>query len=304
MPEKSYYGSVLWSNLPKKRDSLKAGFFIRISTRTSADSFTSKDTKHNIHWHDHVHIWYTISGEYCNSAYGRENWLSDGGLLIIPPFVPHTTGGKPGQPCTVVCLDTSVDFIRRIVPPEKQHAFLNPAPRNYSPADLHLTGADREYATAFFKKLCCEAEKDYNRAAVLMKDEIREFFIFLANTVSGHSDSSTQEDESSALIHLAIDYVYKHFSEPIHLEDLCRVTALSRAMFCKLFKSCTGNTFSEFLNSTRISNASNMLLNTDLPVHEIMERCGFHTKSNFIRLFRRNFYYSPRELRKLYKDSV
>ena len=85
----------------------------------------------------------------------------------------------------------------------------------------------------------------------------------------------------------AVDYINRHYSEPITLDDVCRTAFVSKYYFCRRFKDMMGMTVMEYICQTRLSAAKGMLLHTDLRIEEIAERCGFSGPSYFSQIFKK-----------------
>jgi len=60
-----------------------------------------------------------------------------------------------------------------------------------------------------------------------------------------------------------------------------------------LIRSETGMSFSEIVIQSRLSEASAYLRNTNRPIDEIMDLCGFHDRSYFNRTFRKHYQMTP-----------
>jgi AraC-like DNA-binding protein len=84
-----------------------------------------------------------------------------------------------------------------------------------------------------------------------------------------------------------------HYREEVRLEDVLKLTHLSRPTFARQFKKHSGRTLSEFLNHLRLQAACRELVESDRSVLEIALRCGFTQVSFFNRLFRRVMKCSP-----------
>ncbi len=101
-----------------------------------------------------------------------------------------------------------------------------------------------------------------------------------------------------AAIATAVRHVVGHFRGEIRMEDLLKLTGMSRPTFARQFKEHAGRTVSEFVNKLRLQAACAELLETEHSVTEIALNCGFGEISFFNRLFRREKGCSPREFRK------
>lgn len=84
----------------------------------------------------------------------------------------------------------------------------------------------------------------------------------------------------------ALAYLRDHFGEHISLDEVAKMAHLSPSYFSRLFKSETGQTFSEYLQMIRIERAKSLLRRIDCSMTEIAERTGFFDQSHFIKAFK------------------
>lgn len=96
----------------------------------------------------------------------------------------------------------------------------------------------------------------------------------------------------------AVRHLVANFREEVKLEDLLKLTGMSRPTFARQFKIHSGRSFSEFMNGIRLQAACRELLETDRTVLEISLDCGFNQISFFNRLFKREKGCSPSGFRK------
>jgi AraC-like DNA-binding protein len=74
---------------------------------------------------------------------------------------------------------------------------------------------------------------------------------------------------------------------------------MTESAFSRFFKRNTGNTFVKHLTSLRISDACDLLVNTDLPITEVCFEAGYMNVSNFNRAFRKQRGVTPGRYRRL-----
>lgn len=84
-----------------------------------------------------------------------------------------------------------------------------------------------------------------------------------------------------ALIARSVEYIRRHYAEPLTVEDLLAEMPVSRSYFMRLFRQYMGMAPYGYLLSYRITRAKELLVLTDLPVGEIARRAGFGSESNF-----------------------
>lgn len=95
----------------------------------------------------------------------------------------------------------------------------------------------------------------------------------------------------------AVKHLLANFRGEVRVDDLLKLTGMSRATFARQFKLHAGRTSGEFVNKLRIQAACRELSETERSVTEIAMNCGFGEISFFNRLFRREKGCSPREWR-------
>ncbi|GGG34144.1 AraC family transcriptional regulator [Dokdonia pacifica] len=95
-------------------------------------------------------------------------------------------------------------------------------------------------------------------------------------------------------LHRIFEYSLQHFSNPIQLEDIAHIAAMSTNGFCKYFKKRTNKTYFQFLTEIRITKACTLLKeNPELSIAAIAELSGFQTLSHFNRKFKYHKKVSP-----------
>jgi len=95
----------------------------------------------------------------------------------------------------------------------------------------------------------------------------------------------------------ALRYLLANFRNVIRLDEVLRLTQMSKATFSLQFKKYSGKTFSEAVSQLRLQSACRELIETDRPVLAIALSCGFTEISFFNRVFRRMLRCSPSEYR-------
>ena len=101
-----------------------------------------------------------------------------------------------------------------------------------------------------------------------------------------------------ALIEQVTGYIRAHYAEPLSLDALLAQTPVSKSWFLRLFRQYTGTTPYNFLLSTRITRAKELLVLTDFAVSEVAHQVGFGDESNFSTRFTAMVGQSPQQYRK------
>ena len=113
-------------------------------------------------------------------------------------------------------------------------------------------------------------------------------------TVRESSNVSTLPDRD---VHLAVQFIREHCTEPIRMDEVARRLAVSRRWLERHFVQVLGHSPHEELQRCRLEKAKKMLLESDLSAARIASACGFGSASYFNTFFRRLTRLTPLQFR-------
>ncbi|PVZ68976.1 helix-turn-helix domain-containing protein [Pelagibaculum spongiae] len=105
------------------------------------------------------------------------------------------------------------------------------------------------------------------------------------------SHSQQQPDHNG--LNAAIDYIENHIEKPIDIDQLGKISCMSRSNLFKVFREKLQMTPCEFQRLIRLNKAK-QLLNKGTRVTDVCFRLGFNNPSHFSRLFKGFFGLSPK----------
>lgn len=109
-------------------------------------------------------------------------------------------------------------------------------------------------------------------------------------------DSESRERLDERLKRLT-QHVEEHLGEPLSVDQLARVAALSPSRLAHVFRERMGLPLMQYVETRRMERAKHLLLQTDLPVKEIGARTGFPNAEHFSVRFSKCVGQSPRAYR-------
>lgn len=95
-----------------------------------------------------------------------------------------------------------------------------------------------------------------------------------------------------------IHHIHTHINDPLTLEDFCELTGKSKGYLCGLFKKEVGISLINYIQETKIEEAKNFLLMTEMPIIEIAELFGYCNANYFIKQFKRYYDKTPAAYRR------
>jgi len=100
-------------------------------------------------------------------------------------------------------------------------------------------------------------------------------------------------------IQQAVLLIHQQWNQPdFGVDCLARRLNIHRSLFSRLFHSAIGVAPRDYINNLRIQRALSLLKQTNLPIAQIAQQCGFNDPNYFARAIRKKTQWSPGEFRR------
>jgi AraC-like DNA-binding protein len=120
--------------------------------------------------------------------------------------------------------------------------------------------------------------------------------------IISHPDQIMQTAaDSESRVRDVLQYVGRHYYEPLDLSLASKMAGLSRRQFTSLCRKLTQRSFLEYVNNVRIERATELLSSSDMPIVTIAFEIGYEELSTFYRVFKRLLKTSPLTFRRKHK---
>lgn len=250
------------------------------------------------HWHDNFEILYFEQGKavvYCNS---RPIQVGPGELIIINSNDVHYFENlSPELVYYVVEFDLSfihsnqIDLVQtKYMIPLVQNRILF---CNQIDRDSQLLTEVRQLISEYYRQ-----ELGYELA---VKAYIYRILVLLLRCYGKQTISETEKDRQRRTLDRltpVLEYIDCHYTEKLSLGQLASLAAMSPHYFCRLFKSLTGKSPTEYINHLRINKAAALLQESTLNITEVALSVGFNDSNYFSRQFKKYKQIAPSELLK------
>ncbi len=254
-----------------------------------------------VRWHFHhefeLHLIVASEGKVFVGDYVGE--FSPGHLVLIGPSLPHNWISQTQSDAIVEMRDGVIQFRENLV---RSMAAVAPELKHVLP----LLERARQ-GIEFRASLCAEAiswfeelisSEGLRRIGLLF--EILERLSREKNyqTLSTAPLNPNRSDALVSKLERAMNHITEHHDSSIKLESVADLIGMSNSSFSHYFTKQTGSSFSQFLNSVRITHACELLSSTDKQITDICYMVGFNNVANFNRRFLMLKGMTPREYRK------
>lgn len=203
-------------------------------------------------------------------------------VFVLPPYTVHSNIVRPGAG-TMYVLKISFPELDRYFNTEN---FLALAGCKLD--QLCYQCPDYQSVSAIVE---CLVEQDGDLMGCLML--IMELFAVLSRYTDPERNQSPSHSgfRESSLQEL-IRWTNENYARRITIDEVAQIAGYSKYHFCSRFKTLTGVTYMNYLNSVRISQACLMLRNGEA-VQTVCRNCGFENVSYFIQIFKRIQHVTP-----------
>jgi AraC family transcriptional regulator len=98
-------------------------------------------------------------------------------------------------------------------------------------------------------------------------------------------------------LELCLNFIESNIINKISLDDISQYTGVSKYYLHRIFKSLTGESIIEYVQSRKLTCSINELVNTDMRIIDIALNYGFDYEQSYIRAFKKIFGYTPLKIR-------
>lgn len=207
-------------------------------------------------------------------------------IVIIPPYVQHSTCGTAAATRTVVYFTESFlsDYFSKPFVEELLCGLTSPFCAFTQPSE-NVALLMETLRNAYF-------QNNRTRAALHLG--------LLLTTAKSAQQMPLKEKESisQSTVTRAISYIENHFCTLSSLNELASDLHISLSYLEAIFRKSMGISLMQYIIKSKINYAAKLLLETKKSITEISIECGFNSSTHFSNTFKKHTGVSPREYRR------
>lgn len=251
-----------------------------------------------LHWHREFEIIKIVSGTFTARLNDNEFILNSGDILLVGSGCLHS--GFPIN-CVYECVVVDLTMLIR-QQNDAVEKYILPITQSQITLNNPITSNQKELCKTIDKLFLSLNQNDsYFELTVysLLFDLISQLY---SKNYIRLLDNPTPNKQFSSVIKV-IDWIDKNFKENITLEFLSEFTNLNPKYLCRIFKTYTDKTITQYINECRINNACYEISEKHKSVTEAAFNSGFNDLSYFTKTFKRYNGIAPNEFKKNAKSS-
>lgn len=241
------------------------------------------------HFHEYYVIGFIEAGRRHLSCKNQEYAIEPGDLLLFNPCDSHTCEQIDDNALDYRCINIQSDIMRKAV--------FEITGRDYLPyfTTQVVFHSDLVKLLRELHLLIMEDERDF------IKDEI--FLFFLKQLIEEFTEQEMSPPKSvqSAETKIICDFIEKNYRKNISLDDLSRISGMSKYHLLRSFTKQQGITPYSYLETIRIDRAKKLLEQGVQPIDAALQT-GFADQSHFSNFFKKFIGLTPNQYRNIFKD--
>lgn len=253
--------------------------------------FSDDTVRRSMHYHDCHQVIFIEKGEVLINLEGEDCRAGAGDIIMFSRYENHSLR---------ILSKEYERFVLRINSafgehPSSIYSLLSNRPHGFRNI-IHLSEQKSDFAH-LFRRIEREFRLHDKLSEEMLELHVKELLILLYR----HIPTDYMDEESFEIVYRLQRRFENHYEKPYRLADLAKEYGISVSSLSHQFKKITGMSVMGYVLACRLAAAKNALTMTNLPVSEVIERCGFGDSSNFSRVFRKHTGMSPSQFRKQYK---
>jgi AraC family transcriptional regulator, arabinose operon regulatory protein len=250
---------------------------------------------YHVHRSRGTHDWlimFTLSGQGRNDLNGQSYFCKQGDVMLLSPRTPHdySTAGSEAWEFYWAHFIPRPTWISWLQLPELDSGLAFLPIENDTVQQRMRQG---------FARLLQDNSTTGSISQELSLNALEEILLLIAQYQSRMSQSGIDPR-----VETVVNYLAQHISEPVSLNELAKLVAISPSRLSHLFKEQVGDSPLQMFLKLRLRHAARLLELTSRPVYEIASDLGFQSPFHFSRRFKLYFNASPAEYRRQVRNKT
>ncbi len=245
------------------------------------------------HTHIEIELFYCTKGSYEMIIDRKKHTVHAGELAIIGSMISHEVlESENYSSSNCVVLEIGPTMLGEYFIPIENQAFPNPI------VDLKQERYKELYNLFNEVALFCQNSSDFS--SLLIKGNIYKISAHILKEFATENRGSNIPKRLNFInaVEKALEFIYNNYERKLTVEEVAKNCGYSKSNFCKIFKTITGDTFHNILNSHRIKMSCILLKNSNYSVEDVATKVGFADSKSFCRIFKTANGISPGQYRK------
>lgn len=265
---------------------------------------------HMEHYHNYYQVCYVVSGEIIHRQTHDTVTLTAGDAFIVPPGLTHSLHFQNSH-AEIYSLAFEESLFSPGFSQSNAYQFLAGLQAKVSiPKEnsirlrVTLNRNQRKLMEGLLEMLVWHQDTECPPGLSTIPSMVSSIVYLLAQSYYRQPENTSELHDLasySGTMLKCIDYIDRHFRDPLSLKDLAKMFGLSQSAFCSVFPQFAGTSLRRYIANKRIKEAQVLIRShPNRPISQVAAEVGYQDDSTFYRNFLRITGLSPSR----YKDAI
>lgn len=250
---------------------------------------------HPVHFHEHIEIYFLISGSNECLINNKFYKVNEGDILIFKPNQIHRILRNDNEIFERYILEVSPRFLADNLIRE-EYFFVNNFLNNNEAIIFSPNKKEKKEIMHLFSKY--EKANHQDPDPTLFHSSLRcirilEIFTYIFTIIQNYNKPEQKPLKTNSLVSPILDYLEKNYINT-SLSSLAEHFNINKQYLCVLFKKNMSMTINKYILSKKIIYAKKLLAEGK-NITQVAELCGFNDTTDFARVFRKYVNLSPKK---------
>ena len=278
---------------------MRREFFSKVNGQHLFSVFYSikkhKKNEYRKHNHTQTELGFILSGKGEYVLGKKQFWVENGNLIIVRSNEQHCIPNVESENLVAINIQFSPYFFWNECPNYISYAKIKALVNQEVSIDNLMTDSDMENLFSSLTRLIDQSKNDF-----LIARKVLEIVCQISDKID-YKEEFKPDTKHLDNVQKAIEFIKENYYKDITLIDIAKSAAMSRSYFSAAFKTVTGKSPYNFLLTTRIEKAQELLKNTNKTVMEIAGECGFLSLTSFNKAFKSLIGVTPTTFKNSYR---
>ncbi|MCI9457215.1 MAG: helix-turn-helix domain-containing protein [Oscillospiraceae bacterium] len=255
------------------------------------------------HFHNHLEIYYLTAGERIYFIRDRTYHIRPGDMVVLSSNIVHRAysvgGGSPNHERIILevyqpMLASMRELFGRSGPEEALRGVFGV---------LRLGQEEQSQVRSWIYGIMREMKERQYGYEAMVRCIMAQLLAFIIRRMSQEASAERVTAKNTRMLEIA-DYLAAHSNQKLSLDKIAERFYISKYHLCRTFKQATGFTLAEYINTSRVMRARELLLTTRSSITEIAEETGFESGTHFGKVFKQYMGTPPLAYRKTFQGEL
>lgn len=244
------------------------------------------------HWHSEIEIGYVEKGTVAFTCNSEEHILHEEDIYFIRPACRHSMADLSNN-----AVFYSIVFHENMIlgPGAINEKYLYPVIHN---REYFFLMIQDPYIQNILKDIVHLEDEQILGHELLIRNHLSSIILWIFRKYN-FTENVSEPSEVSVRVEKMLTYMADHYMEDIQVKQIADYAHVSVRECYRAFRTELDSSPMDYLHQYRLKKAADLITSSELKIEKIAKKCGYNHPGYFSTRFKKTYFCSPSEYRKL-----